>query len=201
MRFALKHPPTYWWWQTWWTQKQENIWETTSANSKPNTIVFNLSLSLSLGIKKLLLNKVGKPTNPEIWRLNNSLTLASADLNTAQSQAPTHWLWSCFCVGAVKKKGEGGEKALEKQGRAGEATLTSQVRKQSEGEGAGSRFLLKEISKQWRRCQRETLALPTSIMALKPLIREKGWSASGWKTAVCTQAHCLRLSNSHFPGV
>lgn len=29
----------------------------------------------------------------------------------------------------------------------------------------------------------------------------KGRSASGWKTAVCTQAHCLRPSNSHFPGV
>lgn len=63
-------------------------------------------------------------------------------------KAPTHWLWGCFCVGAVKKKEERkGKKTLEKQGRAREATLTSKVRKQTDSEGAGSGFLLQEISK------------------------------------------------------
>lgn len=61
-------------------------------------------------------------------------------------------------------------------------------------------------SKKWNcsvssggRCQRETLAVPIGIMALNSLIRGEGWSAPGWKTAVCTQTGCLRPIQEPFP--
>lgn len=113
-------------------------------------------------LKQLLL--VSKQTNPEIERLNYSLTFATADLNTAQSQDSNILIMrflSCRCF-AVNCKLE------QKQGRAEEATLTSEVRKRTGERGFISAVWVFSLKR-----------FPTAAWAAKMVPERDAGSANG----------------------